>query len=295
MNASPSRRFVLPVVLAAALLTTGCSTIRGFPDPPATSDKVHPDPTYLLGPDAIRRYVAESDAPRKLLLRNEIIDARMAEIDRRFAEFERAIYKEGVGSGIGTDWVVLAMAAATAMVSSAATQQDLAVATTAVIGGQAAFEKRALMDKTLPALMAQMVAQRETIRASIREGEDLTVDKYTWFAAQSDLESFAFAGSLPGALLSVAEDAGKKATDAKKAMRDMRKDVYKKDAAGDILFAFWMPDGKNVDSANEQRLKDWMTQNNISTAPGSIMMFLRGEMFVDARVQAVSDLNLSNK
>jgi hypothetical protein len=65
--------------------------------------------------------------------------------------------------------------------------------------------------------------------------------------------------------------------------------------AGDILFAFWMPDGKNVDSANEQRLKDWMTQNNISTAPGSIMMFLRGEEFADARVQAVSDLNLSNK
>jgi hypothetical protein len=63
--------------------------------------------------------------------------------------------------------------------------------------------------------MAQMVAQRETIRTGIRRNEiNLSVSDYTIYAAQSDLQNFEYAGTIPGALQSIAADAGQKANTA---------------------------------------------------------------------------------
>jgi len=281
------------VSAVCACLVSGCTAVRGFPDPPATSKAVYPDPSYLLGPDAVQRYVQETDAARKKLLRNEIIDARMAELDRKFGDFERALYQEGIGTGIGTDWTVLAMTAATAMVSAASTKTDLGALSTAVIGGHASYEKRALFDKTLPALLAQMVAQRETVRLAIRTSQASPVESYSWFAAESDLQGFERAGSLPAALLTIAKDAGLKSAEAEQKLQSLREGTYLKDSAGDVLRKFWKPDGTTVDATNEAKLKAWMTQNNIATGPGDIVMFLRAEEFAASRSKAVKDLELA--
>src|ERR1700730_10063113 len=103
-----NRKTITLLLLATTLaLTAGCSTMRGFPDPPSTSTAEFPQPGYQLGPDAIKKYNEESNLQQKKILRNEIIDARMFEIDSKFGDFERAIYKEGVGLGVGTDWLLL--------------------------------------------------------------------------------------------------------------------------------------------------------------------------------------------
>jgi hypothetical protein len=274
-----------------AIAATGCNTLRGFPAPPQTTDVAAPAPGWQLGPQAVQAYNAASSPDEKKALRNEIIDARMAAIDVRFGDYERALYQEGIGSGLGTDWVELALGAATTVVGAASTKTALGAATTAVVGGQASFDKRALFDKTLPALLSQMVAERETIRTEVRIREGLAVADYTWSAADSDLQRYQYAGSIPGAISTVAQDAGQKAATAKRQLQDIKSGQYRKSDAASALRQFWRPGGA-IDPDNEAQLKHWMTENGISTNAGMIAMFLSLSTFEAARVKAVKDLGL---
>jgi hypothetical protein len=285
----PGRIATHAAVWLTALLMVGCATIRGFPNPPRVSKDAKPAEGYQLGPAAIVLYNGEDDPARKKLIRNEIIDARMAEIDAKFAEYERALYQDGVGSGVGTDWAVLSLTAATTIVGAATTKTTLAAISTAVVGGQAAFDKRALFDKTLPALMAQMVAEREKIRADIREREDSAVDSYTWFAADSDLRTFEFAGSIPGAISVISLDAGQKAAVA----RSLTSGQYKKDEATILLKKFWKPDLTNIDKDNEAKILAWMKKSGLDAGPGAITVFLETAEMGPMRLRAVKDLGLA--
>lgn len=278
-------------LLTGLLLVSGCATIKGFPERPSTSDVAPPAAGYQLGPAAITQYNDEQDPAKKKNLRNEIIDARMAEIDNKFADYERALYKEGVGAGVGTDWLVLALTAGATMAGGAATKTALAAVATAVVGAEAAYSKDALFEKTMPALMAQMVAQRETIRALIRTNEELPVDSYTWFAADSQLHSFEFAGSIPGAIAGVAADAGQKTAAATQVLQDIRLGVYQKTKAGDLIQAYWKPNG-TLSQTNQTALVNWMKENGLSTDPGMITMFIRDTALEAKRTQAVKDLGL---
>src|SRR6266403_607284 len=100
-------------LLLLLCLLTGCNTIRGFPNPPNTADVESPNPGWELGPKAIKSYNAETDPARQKVLRNEIVDARLAALDNAFGDYERAIFQEDVKSGIATDWLVLGLTAGT--------------------------------------------------------------------------------------------------------------------------------------------------------------------------------------
>lgn len=287
----PARAAVTGSVLVLCFALAGCSSIRGFPEPPATSTATRPTVGFQLGPSIVEEYNAERDPAKKQLIRNEIIDARMAEIDRKFADYERALYQEGVGSGIGTDWALLALTAAATVSTVETTKTALAAAATAVAGGVAAFDKRALFDKTLPALLAQMVAQRETVRVLIRTKELLPVDSYSWFAAESDLQRFEFAGSIPGAIVGVAEDAGEKTATARQEQKELTKVSFKKTSTSTRLLEFWKPGGK-VNADNAKRLSDWMKANGLATGAGTVTMFIFDADSEDLRAKAINDLGI---
>jgi hypothetical protein len=232
------RNTLISIFLLMPMMVTliGCTAaVRGFPGQPKTSTAVYPEPDYLLGNGALELYGKETDSTKKRVLRNEILDARMEEIDQKFGAFERELFKQGVGLGIGTDWVVLALTAAAVIAGGESTKTALAAGATAVVGATASFEKRALFDKTLPVLIAQMVAQRETIRTSIRRSEELPVESYSIYAGLSDLQRFEFAGSIPGSLQSIAEDAGQKAKSAMDDLKSLRQGTYLKSNEGDLL------------------------------------------------------------
>jgi hypothetical protein len=226
-------------------------------------------------------------------LRDEIIDARSEAIDAAFADYEREIYREDLGSGLGADWALLGLTAATTVVGAASTKTALGAASTAVVGANASFDKRALFDKTLPALLTQMIGARETIRAQIEKSKTLSANDYTWPAAESDLQHFAFAGSLIGAIASVTQDAGQKAANAKQQVQDVRNAKYQNSVNSKLLQDFWKPGGA-VDSTNETKLKQWMSTNGISTEPGMLTTFVTGDVFEVARAKAVKDLGLNN-
>jgi hypothetical protein len=280
-------------VCAVGILLTACQSIRGFPEPPyvAPSSVEAPAVGYQLSPSAIVAYNKETDATKKKMLRNEIIDARMAELDDKFADYERALYREGVGVGVGTDWTLLALTAASTISTVTSTKTTLSALATATSGGASAFDKRVLFDKTLPALLAQMVAGRESARASIRASEQLPVAEFTWSAAESALNEFAFAGSIPGAIAGIAQDAGKKTADAKQDIKDLTKASFARTSTSTLLLNFWKPGG-TVNATNEASLKAWLSTNGFTSDPGSITMFIYDSGKEDSRAAAVKDLHL---
>lgn len=66
--------------------------------------------------------------------------------------------------------------------------------------------------------------------------------------------------------------------------------TYEKDSAGDVIRAYWKPDGRTINMENDKAIRQWMSKNGIDST--SITMFMRAQTFEDARLKAVKDLNL---
>lgn len=62
------------------------------------------------------------------------------------------------------------------------------------------------------------------------------------------------------------------------------------DKTGDMLRRFWKPDGDNTIVASNQKLREWMKENDLGKI--SVSAFLRGNLLADARRKAIKDLRL---
>lgn len=57
----------------------------------------------------------------------------------------------------------------------------------------------------------------------------------------------------------------------------------------------WKPDSKAVDAVALEKVRSWMKAHGLSTAPGSITMFLHSPVHRSARSAMVADLKLNRK
>ncbi len=193
------------------LMLGGClASLTAYPDLSYDAGAELKSMESYLSAEAITRYDAAEDVQRngmdKKQWRNAVVNARIRAMDVLFNEFQQDLYQEGVGFGISTDWIVLALSGAGALISSASTA--LSAASSGVVGAKAAFDRNAFLDKTLPTLLATMVAQRKDVLATIRASLALDIDEYPLTLALTDLDRYYQAGTLPGALTAVAENAG---------------------------------------------------------------------------------------
>lgn len=284
------RYFLRIVVASTALFVSGCVGLKGTPDPPRSLQKAQADPAAIIDAARLKQYNATANPERKKQIRNEIVDERLLEIDHQFQLFSLELWKSETGTAVGVDWLQLALSGLTSTVGGVATKTALGVASTGLAGAKSSFDKNALFQKTLPAIMAQMVAEREKIRSQIIQRSQLSVTDYSLYAALSDLQRMINAGSIPGTIQVIAEDAGAKSALAASAIRNVQSAVFLKDLAGDKLRKFWKPDGKTIDTENEKKLKAWMGSNGLSTEPGSIELFLRNSKMAPLRMLAADEL-----
>lgn len=297
-----TKGWLLALVVAFGLV--GCAGLRQFPqvttDHDATLRELDLDYAktidLIYGKDDTPKAVGDGTQAR--LLRNRMMERRMAVIDAYFKEFQAGLVKENVRADFLIALVGVGVGGAGALVSETASQ-ILSAVSGGLAGGQAAYSKAVLYDKAMSALIAQMQASRKVIAGQIFQRWALDIDKYPMWMARTDLDAYYFAGSLPGAILSTAADAGVKERQAENELDKIRTSTFSADQSGDALQKFWMPqwvsgtddpEKLRVDASRQKLLERWLEDNGLPQV--SIQLFIRGAHFAELRKKAVSDLKI---
>ena len=66
--------------------------------------------------------------------------------------------------------------------------------------------------------------------------------------------------------------------------------TFEFDSYSESILSFWKPDGQSIDSSNEQKIINWMSQNGLNTEAGAITMFINGEGFQSLRKKFSEDI-----
>ena len=278
-------------VICMAGLLGGCAGLSQFPVASTNyeEDLGTLDPDYAKALADIQTNANDPDEQERI--RNEEIDRRLRVIDLHFAEFQKGLARENVGADFLVGVTEVGVGAAGALVAETVSQ-ILSAVSGGLAGTRAAYTKAALFEKTLSALLGQMIAGRNSILANIYDGRTRDIDEYPLSAAVRDLEAYNFAGSLPGAVVGTAADATVKNSRAEGRLEAFRTNIFSEDESGNRIGRFLRPpDGdlaSPVNQANVQALRNWIDQSPVAGLP--IANFLTNPDLRNLREQAISEI-----
>jgi hypothetical protein len=203
----------LLLVLSLAVLA-GCSSLQGFPHDVVSPETDLAAYQQYFSPSVVPAYLTLSGDASRRAYRDEVVYGRMHAYDLQFKEFLKALSLESGSTTLSADLISLTLNGLGATVGGAGTKAALSAASGGVIGAKGAISKNLFYDKTLPAIIAQMEAQRTVVRAAVEKGLAGSDADYSLPKALSDLDRYDMAGSFPGAVNSIVQDAGTKSAAA---------------------------------------------------------------------------------
>jgi hypothetical protein len=189
---------------------------------------------------------------------------------------------------LGTDIALLGLSGAGAVASAATAKTILASISAGVTGTRTAVDKDVFFEKTMPALLEEMDADRKMVLVDIQTGLTVGSDRYSLFQAVYDLDRYYRAGTIPAAVASITKMSSENAVQAEGELKDVSMG-YKADVSSTLLRKFWKPNGKTINPANESKLRQWMKDNAIEV---SITSFMIGDTFSEGRARAARDLKI---
>jgi len=298
MKNFPISRLVGLAWLATAL--AGCSgVISGYPKDPADTDAVLSGlQSRYFATTSTDAYDKETDATKRKQLRDELVGGRIRAYDIEFSCLERSLYETGNALSTGGDLAALVLNGVAATTGSAETKSALAAAATGILGAQGAISKDLFYQRTLPALLAQMHADRDNIKANIFQSLQLSDADYPLWKAESDLYGLNDAGSIWVAINGLTTQATNAAAGAQADVDAVRKVQYSNAETSERLSRWLHPKGENAgaDQTNVDKLTQWMTKDTTDPALGGIPwpQFVRGDVArLEAdRARAIKDLNI---
>lgn len=276
---------LIPLVFALA----GCASVEGYPNRLEYSTQYVTEVSGYASPEAIIRYNSTTDIAAATLLRNNTVTARIFSIDANFHQFVRDLTTQQNLSTVGVDWAAIGLASAGAVVGSSQTKAILAAISAGLLGAKAAVDKDIFYNKTIPALITLMEAQRKIVLAQIYLGLKKPVTEYTIYQALADLDNYYNAGTINGAIVGLTTAAGASSQEGTNQIAAVLSGTYSFDDDSTKLRKFWKPDGK-INIENQTKLTTWMKANHVD--PGSISFFIYSNKFVTARAKAVQDLKI---
>lgn len=284
-------------------LLCGCHAMRrpGFPRQSYNEKKQIKELEVVFEkPDFIKEYYARAatNAPEADLkaLRNKIVTGRIALINLNYNQFigQFSVTKQSLDAG--ADITELGLNLATTAVGGAETKTILGAVSSGVTGSKLAIDKNFFFEKTVPVLITSMNAQRKEALLPIMQGIAKGTDEYPLAQALSDLDNYYFAGTFVGALQAIQADAGAKEVRASSELNKVRLTKFMEDDAGNLLQTYWMPkqpDDMTPDAEHQKALEKWLADHGMPDVP--IQTLISGDLFSEARKQAVKDLNIQPK
>lgn len=185
---------------------SGCATLRGSQD---TLDQLKPT-TLVSSEVAIENFHKPLDADRKGMSRTDyrdyVVSTYLVGIEARYKRFVDQLESSDRGTALGFDLLQLGLSGATALVAKSAID-ELAIVGITVAGARASVDKRVFFDRSLPALIATMDAERASIKGDIARKRKLPAETYGIGEAIDDLERLVEAGRIDRALARITQTA----------------------------------------------------------------------------------------
>jgi hypothetical protein len=272
------------MALLCCLMLGGCSVFQngGAPEQSFNIDKDLEQLAKHYGDAAsIEKYYAGDPTKAR---RNQFIAGRMVMMNIRYVQFVRHTTADKQFLDAATDILVLSLNLAGTAADGAAVKTVLAAISAGVTGSKIAVDKHYYYEKTMPALIAAMNAQRKAALVPIVQGMQQELTDYPFEQAIVDLNAYYEAGTFLGAINAIQVDAA-----GKEKLADQAISRYVRDTAGDLLTEFVNAPGAQG-AANRKELGDWLVKNHI--AADEAPFFIKSEMFREARAKAAADLKL---
>jgi len=198
------------LAVATAGLIAGCSTLRygGAPEPSFNVDK---DLEQLAKEFEPADSISDFYKNPSVVARNKFVTGRMTMMNIRYIQFIRSLTSEKELLDTAAALLTLSLNIAGASIAAASTKTVLAAISAGVIGSKEAVEKNYFFDKTIPALVAQMNAERKKALFPLLSGiRTKSLDEYPFAQAVTDLNEYYFAGTFAGAIQGIQVDAAVK-------------------------------------------------------------------------------------
>lgn len=156
-----------------------------------------------------RSFSVGPDLERAKYFRNKISDRLMGDIDHVYGEYVGALYSGRGFEALTADIVNLGLSAASTISVVTNTKTILSALATAAGGIGLSWDKNFFAQQTFAALAIAMQARRSQAAATIVRNQDVDASEYTLEATRRDLIAYFYAGTLPGALQEIQEEAAR--------------------------------------------------------------------------------------
>jgi hypothetical protein len=259
-----------------------CDSVQGYPQDPdnVTAVVASFNPTWEVD------YSFSNNSEDRRRYRDLIVLNRMRTYDIEFDNFERGLYGQGNSIAVAGSLATITMGAVGGVAGAAVTKAALNVASGAVTGAEGAISKELYYQRTLPALIAQMEANRTRVKTNILAGIKQPDVSYPLVAAEMDLEALKSAGGIPGAISDVTQIAAANAQDANEALRVVSRETFQTSVSDS---------GTNLENwlaqsikANTAQLRAWMDSHGLKGKP--FQDFLSQPAYEAQRQQAIKSL-----
>jgi hypothetical protein len=208
----------------------GCTAMNGYPKKcgDVKAELKNLEQYYL--PDKLDEYNKLVGEDARKALRDNVVNGRLHAIDLQFTEFEQAVAGEHVKADLASDVAIIAVSATGTALAGYGVAQTVLLAVNSVISGtRAAVNEKVYFKKTIAVLFAKMESLRKVVLVRIRTGLTQPDSKYSLHEALIDLDDYYKAGSIPGALMGILEEAGASADEADKELKEIARYDYAPD------------------------------------------------------------------
>jgi hypothetical protein len=202
---------LLAVWIGTVFLLCGCPKRFSVvaPAPPSTyDDSAYSSKDYK---EDLTKYKQNSDGPddptEAKHLRDKIVRGLMREIDDAYGNFTKNLYTGKGAFGVGADSTVLGLTAAATIATHAPTKTLLSALGTAFTGVNLSIDKNFFAQQTFQTIGVAMQTRRDKAKTFIEDSLFDDEEDYPLAAAKRDLVAYYYAGTLPGGLQELQEEA----------------------------------------------------------------------------------------
>jgi hypothetical protein len=200
-------RTIRRAALVALVSVASCSPIRGYPTNFQDNDETI-DRLKSSAEIARSQYNSATDSAALKTLRNKVVFNEMQICEINFTDFQARLWADNNLFSTGSDLIVLILTGLAATTGDAATKSALSAASAGIVGAKGAISKDIYYQRTLPAILAQMSANRDKVKASIIDSINKKDDsQYPLNLAEIDLQALQRASGIVDAVQSITNSA----------------------------------------------------------------------------------------